>query len=146
MSTKINLYFREFTFPQYEDLGIKAVRLFSDVIFKGKEEFTEPYPAIMDTGAPISLVPVQIWKECEVQMIRDSEIRGVVPRRECFLPVTLAEIIFLLVDQKNQSRELKIKTHLAYTDEVPLIIGLKDLLDSIRLHMDCKNKVAYLSI
>jgi hypothetical protein len=84
MSTKINLYFRKLTLPQYEDIGIFAIRLFVDVLFKRNKEYTEPYSAIVDTGAPISLIPLQIWKECQVQKIRESEIRGVVPRKECF--------------------------------------------------------------
>jgi hypothetical protein len=51
-----------------------------------------------------------------------------------------------MVDQENQSDELMIKAHLAFTDEVPLIIGFKDLMDKVKLYMDYIEKIAYLEI
>ena len=51
-----------------------------------------------------------------------------------------------MVDQENQSDELMIKAHLASTDEVPLIIGFRDLMDKVELHMNYIEKTAYLEI
>ena len=144
MSTKINLYFIELTMSDYADLGIFAIRLCCDVAFSTASGFTDPHRAIIDTGAPLSLLPLYVWEQCKVKKIRDSAIKGVVPRPECVLPVTLADLTCMLVDGQNKTSELSIKAQLAYTDEVPLVIGFRDLLDSVELHIDYRRKVAYL--
>lgn len=145
MSTKIHLYFKKYVLPSYEDLGIFAIRLLCDVTFKASElGYTEIYPAVVDTGAPISLIPMRIWQQCEAKRIRDSVIRGVVPHEECSLPVTLAEVTCRLLDQESQTGDLVIKAHLAPTDAVPLIIGFRDLLEYMKLYADCRQGAAYL--
>ncbi|MFQ5813730.1 MAG: hypothetical protein ACE5I2_11185 [Anaerolineae bacterium] len=145
MSTKIQLYFKKYALPHYEDLGIFAIRLLCDVTFKAsKLGYTEVYPAIVDTGAPISLIPMRIWQQCEVRRIRDSVIRGVVPHEECSLPVTLAEVTCRLLDQEGQTNDLMIKAHLASTNAVPLIIGFRDLLEHMNLYANCRQGAAYL--
>ena len=145
-TNKINLYFKEVAFSEYIDLDINAIRLCVNLIFKCNKKFTDSYRFIVDTGAPLSLVPPYIWKDCDTRIIRPSQITGVVPLPECSLPVTLAEIVCKLVDQNSESREFKIKAHLAHTDEVPMIVGFKDLLDCMKLEMDYKNKSACLII
>jgi len=144
MSTRINLYFIEYLMQDFADLDIFAIRLCCDVTFKTSSGFTKPHCAVIDTGAPLSLLPLYIWEQCKVEKIRDSVIRGVVPRPECVLPVTLANLTCMLVDGQNKTSELPIKAQLAHTDEVPLVIGFRDLLDSVELHIDYKRKVAYL--
>ncbi|MBC8229349.1 hypothetical protein H8E77_07380 [bacterium] len=146
MSTKISLYFIERIMPDYADLDISAIRLCCDVAFRTASGITAPYRAIIDTGAPLSLLPLYVWKQCKVKKIRDSAIRGVVPRPECILPVTLADITCMLVDGRNKTSELPIKAQLAHTDEVPLVIGFRDLLDNVELYIDYKREAAYLTL
>jgi hypothetical protein len=85
MSTRIGLLFREQVIPDYRDLGIFAIGPMCRMAFRTPDGFTDPYPAIVDTGASISLIPLQIWKgwSIEAEAIRDSTIRGVVPLKEC---------------------------------------------------------------
>jgi len=146
MSTRIRLYFREQPIPDYEDLGIFAIRLMCRMSFKTQNGFTDPYPAIVDTGAPISLIPLQIWRGCgiEAEAIRDSIIRGVVPLEECQLAVTLAEVKCKLVGAQNESGILSVKAHLAPSDVVPLILGFKNLLDRVPLHADYQRGEAFI--
>jgi hypothetical protein len=138
MSTRIRLFFREQVIPDYRDLGIFAIRLMCRMSFHTPNGFTDPYPAIVDTGAPISLIPLQIWKgwSIEADAIRDSTIRGVVPLKECRLAVTLAEVKCKLAGVEAESDLLLVKAHLAPSDAVPLILGFKDLLDRMPLHVD----------
>ena len=42
----------------------KGIRLLTVVQFKTCETWSDPQIAIVDTGAPISLVPPKIWKKC----------------------------------------------------------------------------------
>lgn len=99
MSTKrISLHFRKFDNPDLVDLDIGIIRLFCEAAFVSKEGYTDSYSAILDTGAPVSVIPYQIWSMVEVNEIRDYAIRGVVPKRECSLPVTIGEISCILLD------------------------------------------------
>lgn len=148
MSTKIRLYFREQIMPYYEDLGIFTIRLMCRMSFQTQNGFTDPYPAIVDTGAPISLIPLQIWRGSGIktEAIRDSTIRGVVPLEECQLAVTLAEIKCRLVGAQRESGILSVKAHLASSDAVPLILGFKNLLDWIPLHVDYQESEAFIEV
>jgi hypothetical protein len=148
MSTKIRLYFREQVIPDYKELGILAIRLMCRMSFQTQNGFTDPYPAIVDTGAPISLIPLQIWRGCgiEAETIRDSTIRGVVPLEECQLAVTLAEVKCKVVGTQHESDILSVKAHLASTDAVPLILGFKNLLDRVPLHVDYQKSEAFIEV
>ena len=148
MSTKIRLYFREQVIPDYKDLGILAIRLMCRMSFQTQTGFTDPYPAIVDTGAPISLIPLQIWRRrgIEAEAIRDSTIRGVVPLEECQLAVTLAEVKCKVVGAQHESDILSVKAHLASSDAVPLILGFKNLLDRVPLHADYQKSQAFIEV
>jgi len=120
------------------------IRLFCEVAFVSKEGYTDSYSAILDTGAPVSVIPYQIWSMVEVNEVRDYAIRGVVPKRECSLPVTIGEISCILLDKEQSTKRIKVKSYLAHSNEVPLIIGFKDLLDRFGLYLDFKKNLAYL--
>lgn len=142
----IKLYFKEFYDSELADRGTKShiIRLFVDVQLKTKDDWTEPYPAILDTGAHASLIPFKVWSECLVNFTVDYVVRGVVPKEECVLPVLIGDISCVLVDRERQTDELKISAYLALTDDVPFVIGFWDLLERFKLYMDYRNKEAYL--
>ena len=145
MSTKrISLHFRKFDNPDLVGLNMGIIRLFCEVAFVSKEGYTDSYSAILDTGAPVSVIPYQIWSMVEVNEVRDYAIRGVVPKRECSLPVTIGEISCILLDKEQSTKRIKVKSYLAHSNEVPLIIGFKDLLDRFGLYLDFKKNLAYL--
>ncbi len=145
MSTKqIRLHFRKFNNPDLVDLDIGIIRLFCEVVFISSEGYTDSYSAILDTGAPVSVIPYQIWSMLEVDKIKDYAVRGVVPKQECFLPVTIGEVSCALLDKEQSTQRIKVKSYLAHSNEVPLIIGFKDLLDQFGLYLDYRKNLAYL--
>ncbi|MFQ6056377.1 MAG: hypothetical protein ACE5J3_10405, partial [Methanosarcinales archaeon] len=85
----------------------------------------EPELAIVDTGAPISLIPHRIWRKCINEVIGETELRGVIPRRECVMPVKVARIGLRLVEPEYATERIEVKAYLAPTDEVPLINELE---------------------
>jgi hypothetical protein len=80
----------------------------------------------------------------KVEKIKDYAIRGVVPKKECFLPVTIGEVSCILLDKEESTERIKVKAYLAHSNEVPLIIGFKDLLDSFGIYLNFKENLAYL--
>ena len=144
----IKLYFKEFHDLELIEKGAKShiIRLFVDVQFKTRDGWTEPYPAILDTGAHATLIPFKVWTECLVKFTAQHIVRGVVPREECSIPILIGDISCILVDKQRRSEELEISAYLALTDDVPLVIGFWDLLERFKLCMDYRNKEAYLEV
>lgn len=145
---KVKLYFR--TFPNFEllekGISVKTVRLLGNAQFQINNVWTNSYAAIIDTGAPFSLIPLEIWQNIQVEIIADSlVIRGLVPNKHCFLPVKVAKITLRLIDDEEHiSKPLAIKAYLASTNKVPCIIGFQDILSEIRVYFSYKEKVAYI--
>ena len=50
--------------------------------------------------------------------------------------MNIGKIKLKLIDEENETGEIEIYAYLAMTDEVPLIIGLKDLLTRFRVCFD----------
>lgn len=146
MSTRIELYFREFPVPQLAAKGvdIRVIRLFVDVRFRTHSGWTEPYSALLDTGSPILVVPLKVWSECLVNLDTDYVMRGIVPKEECSLPVLVGKIPCVLADRKGQSEELTVNAYFTLSDEVPLVVGFNGLLEKFKLCMDYSVKKAYL--
>lgn len=145
MSTKrINLYFWKFDNPDLVDIDIGIIRLFCEVAFVTEEGYTDSYSAVLDTGAPVSVIPYQIWSMLKVKKIRSYGIRGIVPKKECSLPVTIGEVSCILLDKEESTRRIKVKAYLAHSNEVPLIIGFKDILDRCGVYLDFRKNIAYL--
>ena len=142
----IKLYFKEFHDLDLIAKGAKShiIRLFADMRFRMQDGWTKPYPAILDTGAHTTLIPFRIWNRCPVSITADHVVRGVVPRKECSMPILIGDISCALVDREQQSDELTISAYLALTDDIPLVIGFWDLLERFQLHMNYSIKEAYL--
>ena len=145
MSTKqIWLHFQRFDNPDLVDIDIRIIRLFCEVAFVSGGGYTDSYSAILDTGAPVSVIPYQLWSMLEVNKIKDYAVRGIVPKPECSLPVTIGEVSFVLLDREQSTKRIKVKSYLAHSNEVPLIIGFKDLLDKFGLYLDYRRNLAYI--
>lgn len=138
-------------FRQFHDIDLVAksvkshiIRLLVDVRFKTYDGWTDPYSAVLDTGAHAALIPYRVWNECIVKTTARHTVRGLVPKEECLLPILIGDISCILVDEERQSEELKISACLALTDDIPLIIGFWDILEKFKLYMDYRKKEAYL--
>ena len=118
------------------------MRLVARASFATREDWTEHREAIVDTGAPVSLVPVAIWQEIDYRLLTPHEFRltiGGEPVR-----VKLAEVTVRLHDDRAISSPLTIKAHLLSDDAHPLLLGFEDVLTDLRLVSDYARQVAYL--
>jgi len=130
MSERIRLFFStEPVLDSKTEVELhKGIRLLGVVQFMNSEAWSKPESAIIDTGAPISLIPHKIWKKCITKVIGETELRGVIPQKECVLPVKVSIIELRLIDPKYATEKIQTKAYLAPNDNVPLIIGFENLL------------------
>jgi hypothetical protein len=122
-------------------------RLICGVTFSGgKGEFGPEWYGILDTGAPVSLIPKRMWQDCPILKLKDTTVRGIVDRPECALEVMDGLISTVLTDGKSTSEPLTIRAHLAHTDDIPLLLGFSGLLDRADVHLLVNRSEAYLEI
>jgi hypothetical protein len=121
------------------------LRLKSFIQFKTQKGWSKIYDSIVDTGAPISLIPLFIWKRILYTKLTDYCIYGITRKPECLIPVIIGKVDCILLDEEeNQTSKLNIYAYLALTSEVPLILGFKDLLSKFFTCFDYKNKEAWI--
>ena len=129
---RVDLYFRAGRDPELERKvpGIDIIRLRAHVRFKTAQGWTDAYSAIVDTGAPISLIPDVIWEKLQRTELADHTVGGIGPGS---LPVKVARVWCQLFDsQGNQSQEMEMHAFLVQPGKkAPLILGFKDLLDRL---------------
>jgi len=141
MSTKIQLTIKRMDDPilsgKINDYG-KLIRVFG--LIKLKERgglWGKSYPAIIDTGAPISVIPLSRWIQSDVEILTDHEMRGIVEKPECSTHVSVGRINIVLCDEYgNISSEREIFAYFALTDKIPIIIGFKNVLEQMTLHIN----------
>jgi hypothetical protein len=91
----------------------KGIRLLTVVQFRTTETWSDPQIAIVDTGAPISLVPPKIWKKCGIHSMGETELRGIIPKKECAMSVKVSKICLRLLDPEYVTEEIETKAYLA---------------------------------
>ncbi len=142
----IKLFFRR-SFNKEIEKKIKNyefIRLMGRIIFKTNNGWSDLEKAMIDTGAPTSLIPFSIWKDISVERITDHKVAGINPSPECSIPIIIGKVNCIIVDEyNNRSREIEIHAYLAMTDEVPLILGFKDLLSKFRVCFDYAENEAF---
>ena len=113
--------------------------------FMTSKGFTEARHAIIDTGAHSSILPLNLWKRIEVNLLGEHYVRGLVPKEECFMNVKVGAVKVRLVDDEgDQTDNFSVRTFLAPVDAVPVIIGFKDLLEWFIVHFDPVEKIGYI--
>jgi len=140
---RVTLFFTETRSTELEEKlkGIEFIRLRASVQFKTAEGWSDIYDAIVDTGAPISLIPTFIWEKLERVELTDHHAGGLGGGR---IPVKVARVICKVVDNAgNQTEEMEIHAYLAKRDRVPLILGFKDLLAQLTNHFDYRVREAW---
>lgn len=110
--------------------------------FKKSKGFTDPYPAIIDTGAHTSVIPLKIWKDAEHKIFAQHYIKGIVPSAR--MDVEVGELSAVLVDLVNVSNEYKFLSYFSPNDSTPLILGFKELLSNFKLTIDHSKKFVWL--
>lgn len=144
MASKINLYFETFKEPEFET---EVIRLKTYLKFRTIENWTEPFEGIIDTGAYTSVVPLSIWKRILFKSIKRIKIQGLSPKPECSIPAIKAKINCIILDEQgNYSRELEATSYLALIDDIPLIVGFRNILSIFKVTFNYRAKKAYLNI
>lgn len=147
MSFKIKIFFEEFQNPELNGKlksRLDMTRLVCGIRFKGKDVYGETELAIVDTGAPLSVIPLRMWEDALVTKLAEHTIRGIVPKEECSIPVVVGKVKCILLDEENVSREFEIIAYLALTNKVPLILGFKDLLEKSNVYFDFSKRAGYI--
>jgi len=144
VSTRIALAFREAQHPflYAKNIDLKVVRLIAGARFKKADGWTEPHDAIVDTGAPLSVIPESIWRYLKVNPL------GFPPRVIGLagdgLKVEVAEVQCLAVDEKAVSSPFALRAYLSHGNSTLLLLGMEDFLTRCALHCDYETSNAYL--
>ncbi len=128
--------------------GIPYVRLMAWVSFKSTSGYLYPVRAIIDTGAPVSLIPFKIWGQSIVTRDASGVIPSISGRPECDIEITHGQITISLLDDNWDTvvTDWTIQADLCHTSEMPLILGMYDFLTQGRLVMDYPANEAWLEL
>lgn len=144
---RVNLFFTASRSAKLEEKikGIDFIRLRASVRFKTATGWSDIYDAIVDTGAPLSLIPKFIWEKIQRTELADYSIGGL---GRGGVAVKVAKVTCQLVDDLgHQTQEMEIHAYLVKreikTRGVPLILGFKDLLARLTNHFDYRVKEAW---
>jgi len=100
---------------------------------------------IFDTGAGISLLPRYVGEEIGIKRYVNHKLTGISKREECLIPVRISKVRTKLIDSKgNSSPEFEIWVAFADRDDVPSVLGMKDIINNFRFKSDIKEKALYL--
>lgn len=90
-----------------------------------------------DTGASISLLPKSMLDDLKVDKWVKHKMRGVVKKEECKISLKLCRVTARLEDDlENRSPEFEVWVGIADTEEVPALLGMKDIINSFKAGMD----------
>ena len=142
MSVKIPLSFR----TRLSKDGLLSIRLLAKVSFQSRDEYLLPLTAIIDTGAPVSMIPFNVWGQCVVTRGKQLSIPSITERPECDILVTQGTITLALVDDEGNYllKDLTIPADLCHTSELPIILGMHGFLSQGDLRMKYSTEEAWL--
>ena len=119
-------------------------RVLVRIRFQQPRGWSEPHPAILDTGAPYSLIPSTVWPLLRLRRVCDSSVQGIVPGLDVRLETVFAGVTAQLLDARRASPPLKLWATLADSDRVPLILGWAGCLDRAKLVVNAPRHSAWL--
>lgn len=144
ISTRIDIEIARIRDEELErKIAIKpSIRLITQIKFP---ELEVPEDAILDTGAHISVIPLQIWKRLDTKILVKHKMKGIVPDHE--IPVNVGYVKAKIVDRRgNESTEMRFLSCLAFTNKIPLILGLRDMLENFDIHIKFSSEEAFLEM
>jgi len=149
MAGKINLFYETYTEPKLSKLisDYKVIRIKGLVRILRHSKLSDPYRAIIDTGAHMSVVPFYIWKDAKIERLGHYEVSGLSTKPECKIPGVIGKIWLLIQDRCGNKTDLQaVHACLVLTDEVPFIIGFKDLLSRFNVCFNYEKGEAYIEV
>jgi len=114
------------------------------VSFKARAGWTDPFWMIYDTGAAVSLLPLRFFDILRVRRYASIKLMGISPDIEIWARLTRARLRFINAEGK-MSPEVEAWVAIAERNDVPLIIGLKDVADKHSFSTDPKREQFYLT-
>ena len=113
------------------------------VSFRTSEGWTGLHRMIYDTGAVVSLLPLRFYNILGVEKYAPIKLTGIAPEVE--VKVRLTRVILRLEDIKRKlSPEIEAWVAIAERDDVPRVIGLKDIANTHKLTVDPREQRFYL--
>jgi len=123
---------------------IYLYRIWGQVEFREPRGWSQTHLAIVDTGAPYSVIPAFLWKTLAMEPLFKTPLQGIAPGRRATVDALLARVSGRIRDTKNRTRAFPIYAMLATSDHVPLILGWSGLLDRSKLVVDAPRNKAWL--
>jgi hypothetical protein len=140
---KLSFRTQQVVTQQFGNWPLKFIRLVAKVQFQLPDaSFTEPWIAVFDTGAPMSVLPLRLWRMLAPEIhVPDATFGGISRRKVCSLRsptpsaygqirCSIGTVRGRLIDEDgNRTRIYDFPTFLAKIDRVPLIIGFAEMLE-----------------
>ncbi len=123
---------------------VESCRLLADIAVRTSTGWTAFRPAILHTGAPVTLLRRRVWKTAEALPISRVRIGGLNRRPECMFDATIALINLSIRDRFSQIEPIKAHALLADSDDVPSLLGMRGVLTDLRLHSNVAKSEAYI--
>jgi hypothetical protein len=123
---------------------VPAMRLVAHVSLATTKGWTTFDPAVIDTGAPLSVFPPAIWTDSNYHPMGRVRIGGLSRRRDCQIPAILASVRCTLSDGVSSVGPLDMHAYLALHDDVPTLIGMLGFVERGILHIDIQRSRTYL--
>ena len=148
MCTKVELFFSRVLDLDLLERGITfwTVRTKVQIRLRRESGWTRPFDAIVDTGAPISVLPRRVWEQIKRETLGKDTMQGIVPGEGSVLPVVIAEVGGMLLDEKQETGRISFRSYLVSRDDVPLILGVDSVLSGCVLHIDYPRSQGYLEL
>ena len=148
MSTKIRLEFAqdidvELAKANYWLPIIRVLANIRLILIDGS--LSRVYKAIVDTGSPITTVPISIWQHARtIGLVKEKFRLQGLGKGEIGGQISQIQIAF--VDQRRTSRYLEIPAFLASDDQTPLIVGFHKVFSEHKLMCDYKKYNGFIQI
>lgn len=123
---------------------LTAIRLFADVSVVTNSGWSLYRPAVIDTGAPVSLFPPSIWKDARRKELGRVRVGGLARRPECQIPAILAEIECTLSDGRRALGPIRTHAYLVETEDAPRLIGMLGFIERGVMRLDLSKDRALL--
>jgi len=113
------------------------------VSFRARTGWTNPFTLIYDTGAVVSLLPAMFHDLLQVEKSASIKLAGIAPGVQVSARLTRTSL--RLHDPRGKtSPTMDAWVAIAEKDNVPLILGLKDVSDRHNFRVDGRRKTFYL--
>ena len=105
---------------------------------------TSSFVLPLSIGAPLCLIPADLWEQVRTQQFETTRIGGLLARKECAIPARVGILAMTLLDPQGHRQRLTVRAFLAQTTEVPLILGFQDCLEKATVHLSFPRNEAWL--